>query len=110
MMPTILPRPAPISEAEVLAWLLQAAPGDRLIYWQGHLARDACPLAQRLPEEARRRLAGVGRLAWDLAADGRVHLVQRRFGPEACAYLMVARCRPRRGASALSLHILSEAA
>lgn len=110
MMPGSPQRLAPISEAEVLTWLLKAAAGDRLTYWQGHLARDACALAQRLPEDARRRLAGTARLAWKLAADERVHLVQQRIGPEACAYLMVARRRPRRSATSLSLQILAEAA
>lgn len=86
----------PVGEADLIAWLVRAAPGDRLAYWRGHLAHDVWAPARRLPEVERRRLAGVGRLTWEMAARGWVHLVQLRHGEGDFTYLAVARPRSQR--------------
>ena len=53
------------------------------------------------------RLAGR---AWMLCEQGLAHLVQRRRGEEDFEYLLIARRRPRRAASAILPMLLAEAA
>lgn len=101
---------APLSEAALCAWLGAAAPGERLAYHRGFLARETSPLTQLLPDAERLALLRLANRAWKLAEAGLAHLVQRRHGEEDYSYLIVARRRPRRVApSALPL-LLAEAA
>ncbi len=100
---------SPIGEADLIAWLVHAKPGDRFTYWRGHLASDAWPLTGRLPEGECRRLGSVGRLAWNLAGEGFVHLVQERLGPNRFAYVVIARPHPP-GRALPSPALLPEAA
>jgi len=79
----------PTIDSQVLgAWLRQARAGDVFEYHRGLLMVDRGPLAGKASQDALDELAdGVYRLA----AEGRVHLVQRRVAPGAFSYLAVAR-------------------
>lgn len=83
----------PLGRAPLMDWAVNALPGDRAIYWQGHLARDCWPAAERLPTPLRRALAETARLALRLSDDGYVHLVQHRLGTHDYVYVAVARRR-----------------
>lgn len=107
-VPSMLPDQQPISEADLVAWIVRASPGDRLTYWRGHLARDVWALGSQMREADRRRLARVGRLAWGLAEDGWVHLVQERLEPGIFAYIAIA--RPKRNRQQQPKAVLLEAA
>ena len=107
-VPSTLPYLPPISEADLVAWIVRAGPGDRLTYWRGHLARDVWSLGSQMREADRRRLARVGRLAWGLAEDGWVHLVQERLEPGTFAYIAIA--RPKRNRQLPEAVSLPEAA
>lgn len=99
-----------VAEADLILWLMRAAPGDRFAYWRGYLARDTWPLLERLPEVERRRLASVASLAWNLADRGWVHLVQQRHGESDFSYLAIARPRPRRESALVIPTLAQEAA
>ncbi|WP_135470949.1 hypothetical protein [Crenalkalicoccus roseus] len=101
---------APLSEAALCAWLGAAAPGERLAYHRGFLARDLSPLTQLLPDAERLALLRLANRAWALAEAGLAHLLQRRHGYEDYEYLLVARPRPRRVAPSILPAILAEAA
>jgi hypothetical protein len=79
----------PAIDSHVLgAWLRQARAGDAFEYHRGLLTVDRGPLAS---EPARTAVDRLANLALRLAAEGRVHLVQRRLAPCSFSYLAVAR-------------------
>jgi hypothetical protein len=93
---TDLPMPIiRITEVELCRWLGAAAPGDTLEYHRGFLAVDVSPSSGRLVERHRNELAHLARRALWAANKGWVHLVQRRYGPNDHAYLLIARPRPQ---------------
>lgn len=90
----------PLADANALTdWLVDAAPGARAIYYEGHLAGDLSPFSRTLSSEHRSELAILASAAWRLCECGLVHLVQQRIAEGICAYLVIA--RPR---AALHLH------
>jgi hypothetical protein len=102
---TTLP-PAPASNVDALPSLVrnetdlcdrlaQAMPGGVIAYHLGMLARDRAPTCQLLPERRRLDLNAIADRVLQLAAAGRVHLLQRRIGPDRFAYLAIVRSRPR---------------
>jgi len=101
---------APLTEASLCTWLGAAAPGDRITYHRGALARQVCPQLQCLPEDERTALQRLAARAWKLAELGLADIVQRRHGYEDYAYILVARHRPRRYASSILPLLLAEAA
>lgn len=72
-----------------------ASPGDAIVYHIGLLARDRDRLASSLAPDARAELDRIADRVWAMAAQGLVHLLQRRVAPERLAYLAVIRPRPR---------------
>jgi len=79
----------PTIDSRVLgAWLQQARVGDVFEYHRGLLTADRGPLASEATRDALDQLADR---AYRLAAEGRVHLLQRRLAPGAFSYLAVAR-------------------
>ena len=82
-----------IGPASLVDWAVTAMPGDRAIYWQGHLARDVWPAWGRLRPHDCRALAETARLAMTLAEDGYLRLVQHRLGTHDYAYVAIARRR-----------------
>lgn len=101
---------APLTEASLCTWLGAAAPGDSITYHRGALARQVCPQLQCLPEQERTALQRLAARAWKLAELGLADIVQRRHGYEDYAYILVARRRPRRTASAILPMLFAEAA
>ena len=73
------------------AWLQQARAGDVFEYHRGLLTADRTAFGQVADDAAQKALDRLADHAWHLAAEGRVHLVQRRLAPGAFSYLAVAR-------------------
>jgi hypothetical protein len=81
-----------LADANALTdWLVDAAPGARAIYHEGHLAGDLSPFNRTLSSEQRSELAMLASAAWRLCERGLVHLVQQRIAAGTCAYLVIAR-------------------
>jgi hypothetical protein len=91
-----------INEIDLCGCIGHAAPGVVVEYHRGFLALDLVPQVTRLSDRDRLELARVARRAWWAADRGLVHLVQRRLGPGAFAYLAVVRPKPRHAAISLS--------
>lgn len=77
----------------LIDWLVDAAPGERALYHQGHLAGDLSPFSRTLSSQQRSELAMLASAAWQLCERGLVHLVQQRITEGTCAYLVIARPR-----------------
>lgn len=97
-----LTRPkAPLTEIQFCAWVAQALPGDRLEYHRGFLVLDAFPGLSKLGDNERNELSLLGSRAFWTEAQGLVHLVQERLGPDLFSYLAIARPKPRGSADAV---------
>ena len=82
----------PAIDSRVLGdWLRQARVGDVFEYHRGLLNADRTGFGQVADEAAREVLDRLANMALRLAAEGRVHLLQRRLAPGAFSYLAVAR-------------------
>ncbi len=93
----------PLTEVALCAWVGTAAPGDSLVYHQGYLAIDAgAGGAWRTPAQ-RHELRRVASRAWQLAQEGRVHLMQRWCADAVYSYILVVRPRPREAGGALQI-------
>lgn len=115
-------RLSPITEAEVLplhgangpgldevglaAWIAQAEPGEALVYHRVFLAVDATSVISKLPRDRQRTLQQVAAAARRAAEQ---NLVQSRLGPDAFAYIAVARPKPGPPGAALSMRLLEAA-
>jgi hypothetical protein len=106
-IPTAAP---PLTEVALCTWLGVAAPGDRITYHRGFLAREVSPLTKLRPEPERVALMRLASRAWKLADVGLAHLLQRRHGDEDYEYLIVARPRPRNPHQQALRLLLKEAA
>jgi hypothetical protein len=109
-IPDIRAAAPPVTEASLCSWLGAAAAGDTITYFRGTLSRSLCPQLAILQQEERVALAKMANRAWRLAEAGLADIVQRRHGYEDYAYILVARRRPRRPASAILPLLLAEAA
>lgn len=105
--PFASPASGPLPETAFCAWVVQAAPGDRLEYYQGFLVVDAFPALGGLPEQERQALVRLASRAFWAAEHGLVHLVQERIGPERFSYLAIARPRTKAATAKIS-EILTE--
>lgn len=82
----------PVVDARVFgAWLRRARAGDAFEYHRGLLTADRTAFGQVADEATRKALDRLADMALRLAAEGRVHLLQRRLAPGAFSYLAVAR-------------------
>ncbi len=91
---TIRPK-APLTEIQFCAWVAQALPGDRLEYHRGFLVLDTFPGLSKLGDNERTELALLRKRAFWTEAQGLVHLVQERLGPDLFSYLAIARPKTR---------------
>ena len=98
-----------IDEIALAAWIAQAEPGDSLVYHRGFLAVDATSVISKLSAERQRTLQLVAAAARRAAEQNLVHLVQSRLGPDAFAYIAVARPKPGPPGAALSMRLLEAA-
>lgn len=78
-----------LDEPAFTAWVAQALPGERLVYYRGHLGHDRMPTSNIHPEPVRRQLTALARCAMTLAEDGFVVLIQERLGSASWAYIAV---------------------
>lgn len=76
--------------------LAAAAAGDVITYYIGMLAHDCGAMSLVHAEPRRMELCAIASRALQLSDAGRVHLLQRRIGPERFAYLAIVRPQPRR--------------
>ncbi|MCZ8280569.1 MAG: hypothetical protein O9313_19760 [Acetobacteraceae bacterium] len=102
--------PELLTEASLCSWLGAAAPGDRLTYFRGALARSICPQLKLLEDQERLALIRLAERALKLSEGGFAHLVQIRHGFEDYEYLIIARPRLRNGSRNLIAMILGETA
>jgi hypothetical protein len=84
-----------VSVAEFRGWLARAESCSWFIYHRGVLIWDRSP-ASALSDDHRRALAKIADAALSAAADGLVHLVQRRNGPFDFSYVAI-KVVPARG-------------
>jgi hypothetical protein len=98
---TIRPK-GPLTEIQFCAWVAQAMPGDRLEYHRGFLVLDTFPGLSKLGDNERNELRLLGTRAFWTEAQGLVHLVQERLGPDLFSYLAIARPKTRSSADAVT--------
>jgi hypothetical protein len=105
---TAIPEPLEVTvdENAIVDWLLDARPGDRIVYFRGFLGLDRCKTG-RIEDAARRRqLVAVANRIMAAAEQGLVMPVQKRIGEEDALYIAVrtlSAVRPRsRGHDATS--------
>ena len=102
--------PSRMTAIEFFAWMVQATPGDQLQYYRGFLVLDTFSLSDRLCDSQRVELARLAACAFRAAESGLVHLVQKKLGPYAFAYIAVARSKPHHFSATLSTLLSEEAA
>lgn len=98
---TIRPK-GPLTEIQFCAWVAQAMPGDRLEYHRGFLVLDTFPGLSKLGDNERNELRLLGTRAFWTEAQGLVHLVQERLGPDLFSYLAIARPKTRSSVGAVT--------
>jgi hypothetical protein len=98
---TIRPK-GPLTEIQFCAWVAQAMPGDRLEYHRGFLVLDTFPGLSKLGDNERNELRLLGTRAFWTEAQGLVHLVQERLGPDLFSYFAIARPKTRSSADAVT--------
>ena len=90
--PTLDPLPLfalPLDENGFVDWLIDARPGDTLVYYRGHLSHDRMPSTRVLDDPCRRRLAEVANRVLAAESQGLVMPVQRRVGRNEWLYLAI---------------------
>lgn len=85
----------PFDENTFVDWLIDAEPGDRAVYYRGHLGFDRMPSANVLDRPTRANLHAVATRVMAAAGQGLVIPVQKRIGDEDYLYLAV-KTRPGR--------------
>lgn len=96
---TMVPRfSAPLDENALVDWLIDAKPGDRVVYYRGHLGHDRMPSSKVLDRRVRTELHAVANRVMVLAGQGLVLPVQKRVGPEDWLYIAV-KAQPQRRSS-----------
>ncbi|MCA3573281.1 MAG: hypothetical protein IOC86_05140 [Aestuariivirga sp.] len=78
-----------MNDVDLCVWVADAQPGDRLVYYTGHLSRDRLPHSEGYSEPVRRKVSEIGNAAWMLGAENWVHLLQRRVAPGCWDYIAV---------------------
>jgi len=91
-----------LTEIQFCAWVAQAMPGDRLEYHRGFMVLDTFPGLSKLGDNERNELRLLGSRAFWSEAQGLVHLVQERLGPDLFSYLAIARPKTRSSADAVT--------
>lgn len=78
-----------MNDVDLCVWVSDARPGDRIVYYTGHLSRDRLPHNEGYSEAIRRKIGELGNAAWMLGDENWVHLVQRRVSYGYWAYIVV---------------------
>lgn len=104
--PTVRPALAPIPDRHTalvdengfVDWLIDAKPGERVVYYRGHLAHDRAPSAQAMDSRSRTVVHTVASRVMASTAKGLVLPVQKRIGPGDFLYIAVKALPPRAAA------------
>ena len=102
MTPPVIRPQVLLNDTAFLAWVSQAAPGERLEYHRGFLARDTFStfeFMERLDKEQLRALARQAMIAFE---QGLVHLAQKRLELDHFSYVAIARTKTAATQSTLS--------
>src|SRR5262245_52241909 len=75
----------PFDENGFVDWLIDASPGDKVVYYRGHLGHDRMPSAKVLERKPRAELHAVAIRVMVTAAQGLVLPVQKRVWPRGVA-------------------------
>jgi len=67
-----------MNDVDLCVWVVDAQPGDSLVYHTGHLGRDREMHSEGYEEPVRRKIGELGNAAWMLCEENWIHLVQRR--------------------------------
>ena len=86
---TIAAHSALVDENMLVDWLVDAKPGDRIIYYRGHLAFDRTPSAHVLDGPSRAIVPVVANRVMALAEKGLALPVQKRIASNDCLYIAV---------------------
>jgi hypothetical protein len=78
-----------MNDVDLCVWVADAKPGDRIVYFTGHLSRDRLPHNDGYSDAIRRKIAELGTAAWMLGEENWVHLVQRRVSYGCWDYITV---------------------
>lgn len=79
----------PFDENTFVDWLIDANPGDRAVYYRGHLGFDRMPSANVLDRATRANLHAVATRVMVASSQGLVIPVQKRIGTEDYLYFAV---------------------
>lgn len=79
----------PLDENGFVDWLIDAEPGDTLIYYRGHLSHDRMPSTKVFDDLRRRKLTDLANRVLAAEAQGLVMPVQRRVGKHEWLYLAI---------------------
>ncbi|MGE0627594.1 MAG: hypothetical protein AB7O43_07175 [Hyphomicrobiaceae bacterium] len=85
----------PFDENTFVDWLIDAEPGDRAVYYRGHLGFDRMPSAGVLDRLMRANLHAVATRVMVAASQGLIIPVQKRIADQDYLYLAV-KARPGR--------------
>ena len=88
----------PLDENGFVDWLIDAKPGDTLVYYRGHLSHDRMLSTKVLDDRRRRRLAEVATRVLAAEAQGLVMPVQRRIDRNEWLYIAIRTHGPLRTA------------
>ena len=97
--PTLNPLPlsaVPLDENGFVDWLIDAKPGDTLVYYRGHLSHDRMPSTKVLADLRRRKLVDVANRVLAAESQGLVMPVQRRVRENEWLYLAIRTQGPMR--------------
>jgi hypothetical protein len=78
-----------MNDVDLCVWVADARPGDRIVYYTGHLSRDRLAHRGGYSEPLRRKIGELGNAAWMLGDENWVHLVQRRVSYGCWDYIAV---------------------
>lgn len=78
-----------MNDVDLCVWVVDAQPGDSLVYHTGHLSRDRLPHNDGYSDAIRRKIAELGNAAWMLGEENWLHLVQRRVSYGCWDYIAV---------------------
>jgi len=78
-----------MNDVDLCVWVADAQPGDKIVYYTGHLSRDRLPHSEGYSEPVRRKIGELGNAAWMLGEENWVHLVQRRVSTGCWDYIAV---------------------
>jgi hypothetical protein len=78
-----------MNDVDLCVWVADAQPGEKIVYFTGHLSRDRLPHSEGYSEAVRCKIGELGSAAWMLGEENWLHLVQRRVSCGCWDYIAV---------------------